>query len=231
MTCITCEHEHEEKFCPECGETTTVGKITFRSILEDAFSTVTNMNKGFLYNFKNLIFAPRELVTKYIQGKRKDVFNPVSYLIISITVFLVIDSIIRGSQQTLESESDMHSLGVETGRFIRTYFRYFWILAVIWLSLSTKLILRKYNYAEHLTISAFVVGQATLVGMPISFLFDMPIIFNPVVYLSILLMNYRIFYESQRPWITFVKALAVMVLFFVLLLLAISSIVLAKGLN
>jgi len=94
MICITCEEEHSEKFCPNCGERSGVKKITLTSILEDAFSTITNMDKGFLFNIKNLVINPRKTTTDYIFGKRRGILNPIAFLIMSITIYLVIESFV-----------------------------------------------------------------------------------------------------------------------------------------
>lgn len=89
MICISCNKQHNEKFCPNCGEKAAVKKITFKSIIEDIFLTVTNMDKGFLFNLKNLSLKPRPFISSYIRGKRKGIFNPMSFLIISITIYLI----------------------------------------------------------------------------------------------------------------------------------------------
>ena len=85
MICISCHTEHNENFCPNCGERAGVKKITFRSTIEDAFSTLTNMDKGFLFNIKALVINPQKLTTDYLIGKRRGILNPISFLIISIS--------------------------------------------------------------------------------------------------------------------------------------------------
>ena len=51
----------------------------------------------------------------------------------------------------------------------------------------------KYNFAEHLAINSFVIGQATLVGLVAFALSKITIFFNPLVYLAIIWMTYKIF--------------------------------------
>ncbi len=59
MICIACENEHQENFCPNCGERAGIPKITFKSMFVEAFKTVTNMDKGFLLNLKYLTLHPK----------------------------------------------------------------------------------------------------------------------------------------------------------------------------
>ena len=71
MICVSCTNEHQENFCPNCGERAGIPRITFKTISEDIFSTLTNMDKGFLFNIKALFLHPRKITIDYVLGKRK----------------------------------------------------------------------------------------------------------------------------------------------------------------
>lgn len=231
MTCISCTYEHNEKFCPQCGEQSNVNQITFSSILKDAVATLTNMDKGFLFNVKSLTLNPRKVVTDYLLGKRKSIFNPVSFLIIAITVFVILDSLLMGGGKHLKTDSEFRTLGLETGQFLKSYFRYFWILATVWLGISTKLVFGKYNYAEHMVISAFIVGQATIAGMGISLALKVPLMVNPLVYLVVSLMVYHIFKTGNSVIKPLFKSLAVVALYFVQVVITVVIIVLIHSIK
>ena len=197
MICINCANEHFENFCPNCGEPGTVPKITFRSILNDFSSSVISMDKGFLYVVKNLFLNPRKVVIDYILGKRKNTFNPVSFLIIMVSIYLIVDSFITIPSGGTKERSEYYSIGYEAGKFIRVNLKYFWILSIIWLSISTKMIFQRFNFAEHLAINSFVIGQSTLVGLIGLILFKFPILFDPFIYGSIIWMLFQIFKEPH----------------------------------
>ena len=55
MICLSCDNDHNENFCPDCGEKSGVKKITFSSTIEDALSGLINMDRGFLFNLKSLV--------------------------------------------------------------------------------------------------------------------------------------------------------------------------------
>lgn len=220
MTCINCDNEHNSSFCPNCGEYSKVAKITFASIFQNGLSTITNMDKGFFFNVKNLLLKPNELVHDYIRGKRKNIFNPISFLIISVTIYIISDSLIDVSADKSKSrvDSEVYKISFAAGKFIHVYFKYFWILSILWLGFATKIIYRRYNYAEHLAISSFVIGQATLVGLLGFVLFKQPLIFNPIMYLVIVWMLYKIFDQEKYNNIeSSFLAFAAMCLFFILL--------------
>lgn len=193
MICINCKYEHLEKFCPNCGESGEVAPITLSRILKDGITTISSMDKGILYNIKQLFFNPRNLVKDYIEGKRKIVFNPISYLIVVVTLYLIIESFIESPISNDEKlTGTVYEFGTKAGEFIAGNAKYFWIFSVFWLSLASKLIHKKYNYAEHLAINSLVIGQATIVGICTLVLFKFRMIMNPFVYLFIIWMFYRI---------------------------------------
>jgi len=197
MNCITCHTNHDENYCPNCGERNGVKRITFISMMSDVISSVTNMDKGFLFNLKNLILKPQKITADYIQGKRKGVLNPVSYLIFSVTIYLIVINVFRVSVEPNEiSDKPKPRIGeiaYQVGWFLREYLKYFWILVIIPLATALKLVYKKYNFLEHLAISAFVIGQATLMGVVSYLLLKWPLIFDPFVYFFIVWLIYKIF--------------------------------------
>ncbi|RNC83071.1 MAG: DUF3667 domain-containing protein [Balneola sp.] len=224
MKCINCGFEHGDKFCPNCGERSELRKITFNSVFCESFSTLTNMDRGFLFNVKNLFLNPSGTVHDYINGKRKNIFNPLSFLIIAISIYLLIDSLFVTESVSDGDDSKFYSIGYEAGRFIALYYKYFWISSILWLSISTRLLFRKYNFAEHLAINSFVVGQSTLVGIISFLIFRNELIFDPLVYISIFWITYEIFKERKRDSSAFVLVLISMFFFFVQMIIVITLI-------
>ncbi len=223
MNCISCNYEHDEKFCPNCGEKNGIKKITLPSIMEDTFVSVTDMDKGFLFNLKALILNPKKITTDYINGKRKGILNPVSFLILSVTCYIIIMALFKmptsyGDKDVVLSSS-YGKFGFVIGKFITTNLKFFWIFSIIPLGLSIHLIFRRYNFIENLAVSSFVMGQAIL-GIAISYLFfRIPIIFDPVLYLIIFWMIYRIFKEPKNKSEIFILAATSLFLFLLQLFL------------
>jgi hypothetical protein len=202
MTCISCDNEHNENFCPNCGERKDVKKITLSSIIEEAFFTVTNMDKGFLFNIKALLLQPKQIITDYIGGKSKGILNPISYLIIAITAYLILQAVLKTPRDLNEirriPNGALQKMGYEAGYFIASYLKYYWIFTIIPLGFSIRIIFGKFNFLEHVAISSFVIGQATLIGL-ISYVFlRVPLLYDPIVYFAIVWMVYRIFKEKDK---------------------------------
>ena len=107
MICISCGYEHDEKFCPNCGEKRDTKKITFQSLLKTSISGIIDMDRGFLLNVKELFLSPRKMIIEYIKGRRKGIFNPLSYLILTTTFYIIIDSYLK-SKGDIKTPSIVH---------------------------------------------------------------------------------------------------------------------------
>ncbi len=227
MKCISCDFEHQANYCSNCGEYRETKKLSLTSILADALSTITNMDKGFLFNFKTLILNPRIITEDYILGKRRGILNPISFLIISVTIYLIVLSFFRIPKELVEFNdlpiSTLEKVSREVGLFIRTNLKYFWILVILPLALTLKLVFRKYNYIENLAISSFIIGQASLIGIISYLIFKFPLIFDPVVYLVIFWLVYKIFRNKDR-WESIALSGTALIFFIILLVIIVALI-------
>ncbi len=233
MVCISCEKEHNYKFCPNCGERAKTKKISLSSTLEDTFATLSSMDRGFLYNLKALVLQPQKITKDYILGKRKGIFNPISFLIFSVSLYLLVVTWLKVPSENLatsrEAASKLRALAYEVGYFLRAYLKYFWVLSILPLGFSLRLIFREYNFFENLAISSFIIGQATLVAMLSHLVFRWPLIFDPVLYLSILVLIYRIFKNKDERIEAFFLSITALLLFLILLILAVLIVAFAKA--
>lgn len=227
MNCITCKHEHEENFCPNCGEKAMVSRIEFSSIVSGAISSLTNMNNGFLYNIKHLTIAPKKTITQYIAGKRKGVYNPIAYVIISIALYLFVYSIVNKFTPFVAAKSDVverDTAAYQAGQVFGGYFKYYWFLSVIFLSLSTKLLFRKYNFFEHLSINSFIVGHATLIAIVSILVYSKLIIMiNPFVWIIIGIL----LYQTHKKEIGKIKTASLSIVATILMLLQLALSIIA----
>ena len=181
------------------------------------------MDKGFLFNVKTLITNPRSITIDYILGKRKGILNPISFLIFSITLYLIVITLFKVPREVVEANdikmSGLRKASYNLGLFIRAHIKYFWILTIFPLATSLKLVFKRFNYIEHLAISSFVMGQATLLGIASYLIFRIPLILDPIVYLLILWLCYRIFRSKDDKMETVLLSLTALMLFVIQLLL------------
>jgi len=217
MRCISCNIDHENSFCPNCGEKGDVPKITFSSMFNAGVSTITNMDKGFLFNLKHLFLHPQKLIQDYIGGKRKGILNPISYLIFAVTIYLIFEVLFHESIESKKMSSKYYEIGYQAGGFLRDYFKYFWISSILWLSLSTRLVFKQYSLAEHMAINAFVLAQTTLIIALSYLIFKTGIIFNPFVYLILIFLIYKIYQRKSKDVDRFLMSVSTIMIFFFML--------------
>lgn len=191
MKCINCDFEFESNYCPNCGSNAMASRISWSSVISSTINGLTSMDKGILYNLKNLSISPRHTIMSYIKGKRRFVFNPLSYAIVTVTIYLLLNSYFDFSISRETSEelanSNIYQFGVETGTFLRQKIKYFWLLNICFLAFFTWVFFRNLNYLEHLVINAFIVGHATVLGIITQSIYPM-IVFNPFVLVYIALL-------------------------------------------
>lgn len=155
MKCIACKKEHNENFSPNCGQQSNVKSISFKTIIQDGFVSISSMDKGFLFNLKSLILDPKNITTTYLLGKRKSILNPISFLIIAVTVYLASEALfkIKVEHPIFIPKDNNTLIGYEIGQkfsaFIITNFKYIAFLLLFPLSFATKICFRKYNYSSY----------------------------------------------------------------------------------
>ena len=221
--CISCGFEHSERYCPKCGEISIRRKITFDAVLGESFSTFLNMDKGYLYNLRGLTFSPQSFIQEYLSGRRKGIFNPISYLVISISLYLILENIFPVAETPVSTETikdtTIFKVGYEAGTIITDYFKFFWVVSIFLLALPSAFIYGKKNYAEHVTIASFIIGHATLLVAFLTPLINVPLIFNYVLYTLILILYYRFYSNPKDKFGSFIISFLVVLIFFVELFL------------
>lgn len=81
-----------QSFCSDCGQKTGIPRITTKTLLRDFLQTVLHAEKGIGNFIRGLAIHPGNVVSEYVEGKRKKYFNPFSFLAISIAFMLLVNS-------------------------------------------------------------------------------------------------------------------------------------------
>ena len=82
IRCSNCGALCTAKFCPECGQATSVGRLANRTFFVDLLSGLLRVNRGFFYTAWNLLIHPWEVIRRYIRGQRVAYTQPLSMLIL-----------------------------------------------------------------------------------------------------------------------------------------------------
>jgi len=184
------------------------------------------MDKGFLFNLKNLTLQPRETVLAYLSGSRRKFLNPISYTIITISIYIILTALIKEYKSTtlteelaerIQNMSKIEEIGYNTGKIIFEQLKFFWILMTFCLSAFTRLIFKRFNFFEHLAINFFVVGHSTILAILVKAFYHKEIlIFNFLVFIYMTFLIYKIFRNKKEQ--AFSITMSIMSVFFAYLM-------------
>lgn len=85
MHCLNCQTPIVSNYCPACGQSVRVGRITGREIYKGILESVGNVDRGFLYTLVSLLRNPVALTRDYLSGKRVRHQKPMTFFLIITT--------------------------------------------------------------------------------------------------------------------------------------------------
>lgn len=203
MICKNCGTEGSGRFCANCGQKLDTQPFTLRRILQTALASITEIDKGFLYNLKYLTIDFRDTVLGYLDGKRIRVYNPMSYVLIGLTLLLLADDYFGATinVETIEwnvNETDYYGFGFQYGKFASGNIKYIWLLGILCWAIPAAIFYRKRKFTEHLIIQAFVIGHACFLTTLFYPIMDLQMPFNPVLLGMMLVLNAWVFWKMDR---------------------------------
>lgn len=178
MECKNCGTALQGKYCSECGQKAITRRITVKTVVQELFAIITNVEKGFWYTARMLFIAPATVVCDYIAGKTIRYYHPFRYLFwwVTISVAINLSLGLYDRQQTeiqsyigASEDQKAFKLQQDLQQEVKKYLTFIPVLLVPFASISSYLLFKKkgYNYAEHLVLNAYVQGQMAMIGIPI----------------------------------------------------------------
>lgn len=103
--CLNCGTEYEGNYCPQCGQSHKVKRITASNIADSFLSNVIGLEGSLPRTLIGLLYRPGHLIADYISGKRKIYSNPFSTLLLLVTVFLFLNQYVTSTDIRETSKS------------------------------------------------------------------------------------------------------------------------------
>ena len=181
--CLNCNKTLEEqvKFCPECGQSRNVHRFTMANFIHEGFHAFTHTDRGIFHLLKELALRPGTTARSFIRGKRKSYFNPFTFFLILMGVFVLSNSYFKKERRVAEpSARVLQNIPTEEGKkkylitmdrvnksagFFNKHGNVVAMIAVPFISMFTFLFFRRkgFNYAEHLTANMMFVAFSNLI--------------------------------------------------------------------
>ncbi len=175
INCLNCNKAVTGKFCSDCGQKKSTGRINSKHTLLMFQFGVLHFNNLIYYTIYDLAKSPGETVRNYINGKRVKYFNPLSLLFISVTMFTLFNRIFNTTSYSLTGHSESKNEYSEIFAYFIEHISYFTVLTLPVISFITYLLFKKqgYNFFELLIMEAFQqahIWQVKFLMLPIAYL-------------------------------------------------------------
>jgi predicted RNA-binding Zn-ribbon protein involved in translation (DUF1610 family) len=114
--CKSCEFQFETilPFCPNCGGRVIRKRLTIKSVFQEFYQNIFNIDNKFIITLIDLTIRPQKVFTAYISGARKKYYNPVSLVAIAIVLGTLMSSLMYEELEK-EDNSDLQENAYSIG--------------------------------------------------------------------------------------------------------------------
>lgn len=183
MTCKNCGQNFEGNFCNNCGQNSNVQKINLSYLVDEISNSVLQVNRGILFTIKELFIRPGHSIREFLEGKRKQHFKPLAFVLLVSTVYVLLTyftgtktflgDTITGISEAISSKGQELSKSVKILNWLANNYAYSTLLLLPIFSFASYLSFKKakYNYFEHLILNFYITGQQIVIYLIFTFLF------------------------------------------------------------
>lgn len=179
MKCLNCGHEHEAKFCPECGQPAVVRRLTFRNLAQDVQERFLGVDNLFMRTFVDLWKQPGKVARTYFAGNRRKYIGPGGYLLLMLSLMLLVydmagvdtakffNQIATDMNAEVEGGSRQAMVQQKIGNFVNTHMRLINFAMLPFYALLSMLLFRKHqlNFVEHMSLFAYAQAQPLWISL------------------------------------------------------------------
>lgn len=174
MICKNCKETFEGNFCSHCGQSAKVNEINFKYLLNEIPNSIFQVDRGYFFTVKELFIRPGYSIREFIGGKRKSHFKPLSFLILTSAVYVLLNYLI-GEQTFYADFIEGFQLAADQEYVLLSWLSehqvYFVATTIVFFSLASYLVFIKsgYNFFEHLILNVYIAGQQMIIYILFAF--------------------------------------------------------------
>lgn len=214
--CKACGNASEGKYCPQCGQSMAIKRLSLPELLHEAFHFFTHVEHGFLYTLKMLLTSPGQVQRQYVEGFRVKHQKPFSMFFLSATISALVYYWVYTAIITY-----MHTGSQEEADFFHKHFVLLHVCLLPLYSLIVYLCFKKagYNYGE---ITVYQLYTFSFLFIMLAFIqlikFIAPhlqtrYIELPCFIIYILFTNLRFFVQLKRSTVIILSVITVILIF------------------
>ena len=170
MNCKNCDAVVDGKFCPNCGQSAHIHRVSVGHLVHEFFHVMTHADKGIFLLIKHLLTRPGLVVKEYLEGKRKKYFNPISFLLITTAMgaliayksgyYEALGKTTSGQPQQISPYfQETKDISIHYGKLLGLF-----LIVPLYAFLSRIFFWRpRYNFAEHVVLQSYCIGLLYIV--------------------------------------------------------------------
>ncbi|MEP1035538.1 DUF3667 domain-containing protein [Ekhidna sp.] len=169
--CLNCESEVHATYCSICGQRFFLYKPNLGLLITEFFQTFFLLDLRVYRTIREILKKQGRFVKSYIDGRQVDFVGPVHFFILILGVYLLVfvsvgnliyDSINDSFVQEDETKQKIEQLGT----FLKINLNYLYFLLPLVFAMVMGLFIQKgrYNFAEKLIVSFYLIGIAILMN-------------------------------------------------------------------
>jgi hypothetical protein len=179
VICQNCGNHFEGNYCNECGQRVIAGRYTMKHLVNLVLDSF-NLQRGLFFTFKMLFTNPGKLINDYLDGRSRDFYNPLKYLILVASInavlmlwFDVFDTNVATTNEFLGEQPEGNPLQKKLIGYMKTYLNLVSLFVLPFYALVSKWVFSRFKlyYAEHLIINGYLFAQYITLQMFIYLLF------------------------------------------------------------
>ena len=110
--CATCGTHYEGNYCPRCGQSSRIGRYSFKNAILLYLDVWGLGNRGMFRSIRDLVLRPGYMIRDYLRGMQMAYFPPFKLFFLLIALWLLIDSgmNIQGINRDQQNEKETKEL-------------------------------------------------------------------------------------------------------------------------
>ncbi|MFT6815471.1 MAG: hypothetical protein ACJAZ3_001381 [Sphingobacteriales bacterium] len=226
--CSICNSEITALYCPTCGQKVTGKRTKISEVASSIISSVFNLNKGIIGNFKTLIQHPSTIVHNYFDGNRRYYYSPGQMLLLCLFVLglhlAFVNKEILGLSISISGAAGGFRVLLSPELLLLSL-----LLPIFSLVTYLTFFKKKYNFAEHLASALYIYSLLIVVFTIIGDVFyliteNTPTILASISFVAFFWMSCRVFLDNCS-WLRSILFTIIQLLIFALFVLGLIGLV------
>jgi hypothetical protein len=164
ITCLNCANSYDSAFCNVCGQNAATRRLGTKEWRQKLLHKTPNASSGFFVTLKTLLIQPGDAIRAYLQGQRKLLLSPFSYMLILCGLYIAVSHFFEASINLPKSFTTLQ----EAFQYIEAnYTKLIVIAMVIPMTVGTYLAYFKsgFNLTEHCVLNVYLMAQLLIVDI------------------------------------------------------------------